>query len=33
MERLGCRRAASFDTDFAIYRYGADRRQAFEIVN
>ncbi len=32
MERLGCRRAASFDTDFAVYRFGADRRRAFEIV-
>ena len=32
MERVGCRRVASFDSDFAVYRYGADRRQAFEIV-
>jgi predicted nucleic acid-binding protein len=32
MERIGCRRAASFDDDFAIYRFGPDRRQAFEIL-
>lgn len=32
MERLGCRRAATFDTDFAVYRYGPDRQQAFEIL-
>lgn len=32
MERLGCKRAATFDADFAIYRYGPDRRFAFEIV-
>jgi predicted nucleic acid-binding protein len=32
MERVGCRRAATFDSDFAVYRYGADRTKAFEIV-
>lgn len=32
MERLGCTRAATFDHDFAVYRYGAGRRRAFEIV-
>lgn len=33
MERLGCRRAATFDRDFAVYRYGADRTKAFEILS
>lgn len=32
MERLGIRRAASFDNDFAIYRYGRNRDLAFEVV-
>lgn len=32
MERLGCARAASFDPDFAIYRYGPDRTRAFEVL-
>lgn len=32
MERTGCGRAASFDAHFAVYRYGPDRKQAFEIV-
>lgn len=32
MERLGCRRVASFDTDFAVYRFGRDRKRAFEII-
>jgi predicted nucleic acid-binding protein len=32
MERLGIARAASFDDDFAIYRYGRERNRAFEIV-
>lgn len=32
MERLGCRRAATFDRDFAVYRYGRGRKRAFEIV-
>lgn len=32
MERMGCRRAATFDSDFAVYRLGPDRRSAFEII-
>jgi predicted nucleic acid-binding protein len=32
MERLGCSRVASFDRDFAVYRYGPDRRLAFDVV-
>lgn len=32
MERLGCNRVASFDADFAVYRYGAGKRKAFEIL-
>jgi uncharacterized protein len=32
MERLGIHRAASFDSDFAIYRYGQNREKAFEVV-
>ena len=32
MERLGLSRAASFDSDFAIYRYGRRREKAFEIL-
>jgi uncharacterized protein len=32
MERLGIARAASFDDDFAIYRFGPKRDRAFEIV-
>jgi predicted nucleic acid-binding protein len=32
MERLGITRAASFDKDFAVYRYGRNRERAFEIV-
>lgn len=32
MERLRCRRAVSFDTDFAVYRYGADRSKAFDVL-
>lgn len=32
MERLGCRRAATFDIDFAVYRAGPDRKVAFEIL-
>ena len=33
MERLGILRAASFDNDFAVYRYGSARDKAFEIVH
>jgi uncharacterized protein len=32
MERLGITRVASFDDDFAVYRYGRSRDRAFEIV-
>jgi predicted nucleic acid-binding protein len=32
MERLGCSRAATFDRDFLIYRFGPDRRRAFEVL-
>jgi hypothetical protein len=32
MERLGVTRAASFDSDFAIHRYGRNRDRAFEIL-
>jgi uncharacterized protein len=32
MERLGLTRAASFDDDFAVYRYGRNRQRAFEIL-
>ena len=33
MQRLGVLRAATFDRDFAIYRFGPGRRGAFEIVS
>ena len=32
MERLGVLRAASFDADFAVYRFGLRRERAFEIL-
>jgi uncharacterized protein len=32
MRRLGVSRAATFDDDFAVYRFGPQRRRAFEIV-
>jgi predicted nucleic acid-binding protein len=32
MERLGIARVASFDDDFVVYRYGIDRRRAFEVL-
>jgi len=32
MERLGLTRVASFDDDFAIYRYGRGRDKAFEVI-
>lgn len=32
MERLGITRAATFDRDFAIYRFGPNRSRAFEVV-
>lgn len=31
MERLGVFRAATFDADFAVYRFGSRRERAFEI--
>jgi uncharacterized protein len=32
MERLGLVRAASFDNDFAVYRYGRGRSKGFEVL-
>jgi len=32
MQRLGVLRAASFDDDFAIVRFGSRRERAFEVV-
>ena len=32
MRRLGIERAASLDDDFAIFRYGPNRRRAFTVV-
>jgi predicted nucleic acid-binding protein len=32
MERLGISRVISFDDDFVIYRFGPDRRLAFEVL-
>jgi predicted nucleic acid-binding protein len=32
MERLGLRRVAALDDDFAVYRYGRRRDRSFEIV-
>jgi predicted nucleic acid-binding protein len=32
MERLGVLRAAAFDSDFAVYRFGPRRERAFEVV-
>ena len=32
MQRLGVLRAATLDEHFAIFRFGRDRRRAFEIV-
>ena len=32
MERLGITKAASFDDDFAVYRYGRSRDKAFEVL-
>jgi predicted nucleic acid-binding protein len=33
MERLGIERVATFDSDFAVYRFGRDRRRAFTVVS
>lgn len=32
MRRLGIERAASFDSDFAIFRFGPNRRRAFTVL-
>jgi predicted nucleic acid-binding protein len=32
MQRRGLRRVASFDDDFAVFRFGRGRREAFEVV-
>lgn len=32
MQRLGLRRVASFDDDFAVFRFGRGKRQAFEVL-
>lgn len=32
MQRLGIQRAAAFDDDFAVFRYGRNRSRAFEVV-
>ncbi len=32
MERLGVVRVATFNRDFAVYRFGPDRREAFEVL-
>ena len=32
MHRLGIERAATLDDDFAIFRFGANRRRAFTII-
>jgi predicted nucleic acid-binding protein len=32
MERLGITQAISLDDDFLVYRYGRDRRRAFEVL-
>lgn len=32
MQRLGLRRVATLDDDFAVYRFGRSKQQAFEVV-
>jgi predicted nucleic acid-binding protein len=32
MERMGITKVASFDDDFAVYRFGRNRDRAFEIL-
>ncbi len=32
MQRLGLRRVATLDDDFAVYRFGRTKKQAFEVV-
>lgn len=33
IERVGCGRAASFDRDFAVWRYGSKRSKALDVVS
>ena len=33
MERLGITQVVSFDNDFVIYRYGKDRKRAFDVLH
>jgi len=32
MQRLGLRRVATFDDDFAVFRFGRDRNLAFDVI-
>jgi len=32
MQRLGIQRVATFDNDFAIFRYGRDLNRTFEVI-
>ncbi len=32
MQRLGILRAASFDSDFAVFRFGPNRKRAFQVI-
>ena len=32
MQRLGIHRVATFDDDFAVFRFGPDRTRAFDVV-
>jgi predicted nucleic acid-binding protein len=32
MQRLGMTRVATFDNDFAVFRYGSRRERAFEVI-
>lgn len=32
MQRLGLQRAATFDSDFAVFRFGPRRERAFTVV-
>jgi uncharacterized protein len=32
MERMGITKVASFDDDFAVYRFGRNRERAFEVL-
>ena len=32
MQRLGIQRVASFDDDFAVFRFGRERRRSFEVI-